>query len=270
MSQHLRFPGKVRSVTVSRNASSWFASILVEVDESWVYPHTCETQAVVGVDLGIKNLAILSDGTCVENPKWFEKQRRKLRRLNRRLARRKIGSMRWVKQKELIAKLHLRIADQRRDYLHKFTTKLVGAYRYIGMEDLNVAGMLKNHRLACSLADSSFGEIRRQVEYKSRLSGSHLILADRWFASTQTCSSCGQKRTTKLRLSDRCWVCSNCGTQHDRDLNAAENLRIVAARHAETINARGAEGSGIGRKPYVKPSAVKREPGSLLTTSWQV
>jgi len=130
--------------------------------------------------------------------------------------------------------------------------------------------MVKNHKLAAALADASFGEIGRQLEYKSKLAGAYVVLADRWFASTQTCSACGQKRKIPLRLSDRKWVCVNCTTQHDRDLNADHNLKLVAARFAETLNARGVEGSGLGRKPHAKPSAVKRESGSLSTARLQV
>lgn len=241
MAQEIRFPGgRTLSCTISKDsAGDWYASFSLEIpEEFYVYPHKCENQAPVGVDLGIKTLATCSDGTKFENPKPLVRAQRKLRRSQRSLARKTKGSRNRAKSKILVARVHRKVTRIRLDSIHKMTSWLVKTFRFIGIEDLNVRGMLRNHKLARALADASFGEIRRQLEYKSKLSGSSVIVAYRWYPSSKKCSDCGEI-LERLALSEREWACPSCGSVHDRDENASINLRLVAERHSETINACG-------------------------------
>ena len=220
MRESLRFDGKVVGATVSRIANRWFLSVQVETE---VFPSPSETQAaVVGVDLGLKHLAVLSDGRTFDNPKPLRRALRKLRRLNRRLHRKPKGSANRKKAAGGIARLHARIACVRQDVLHKLTTALVRDYRHVVIEDLNVKGMLRNRRLARAVADVGFGELRRQLTYKADVEQTTVIMADRWFPSTKTCSGCGAVKD--MPLSQREYVCHVCGMVEDRDLNAARNL----------------------------------------------
>ena len=220
MRESLRFDGKVVGATVSRIANRWFLSVQVETE---VFPSPSETQAaVVGVDLGIKHLAVLSDRRTFDNPKPLRRALRKLRRLNRRLHRKQKGSANRKKAAGGIARLHARIACLRQDVLHKLTTPLVRDYRHVVIEDLNVKGMLRNRRLARAVADVGFGELRRQLTYKADVEQTTVIMADRWFPSTKTCSGCGAVKD--MPLSQREYVCHVCGMVEDRDLNAARNL----------------------------------------------
>ena len=152
-----------------------------------------------------------------------------LKRLNRRLSRRQQGSHRWQRAKDQLARFHGRIANRRTDYLHKMTTQIAYTYAVVGVEDLNVAGMLKNHRLALSLADASFGEIRRQLTYKSDWFGGRVVTIDRFYPSSRLCSVCGAIHH-ELTLEDREWKCQGCGAFHDRDHNAAVNIEAEALR----------------------------------------
>jgi putative transposase len=191
----------------------------------------------------------------VEAPKLLQKLLGKLRRLSRSLSRKKRGSANRRKAQQLLARLHARIANARQDFIHKFTTDLVRRFSTIGVEDLNIRGMLRNHCLARAIADVSWSEARRQLGYKSVLTGTELVIHDRWFASSKTCSACGLV-LDELPLSVREWTCE-CGAVHDRDLNAAKNLEPTAASCA--VAACGAEGSGPKCKLRTKPAAVKQE-----------
>jgi putative transposase len=221
MMESLRFSGKILSAVVSRTASRWFCSILVDVAAT---PKTSENQAVVGVDLGVKDLAVLSTGEKITGPKALRRYQQRLARLQRQLARKQKGSANRLKAKRRLARLHYRISCIRGDSIHKFTTRLAREYGTIVIEDLNVAGMVRNHRLARAISDQGFGEIRRQLEYKVEPVGGRVVVADRWYPSSKTCSVCGY-RMTELSLGTRTWVCPGCGTQHDRDQNAAQNLK---------------------------------------------
>jgi putative transposase len=233
MAEGLRFSGKVIGAAVSRRADKWFISIQVEMPDIET-AHTSESQAV-GVDLGVKALATLSDGAVVPGAKATRQCGQKLRRLNKELSRRQgarkgeAKSKNFIKTKRKISRLHAKIADIRADETHKLTTMLTQKYGIIGIEDLNVKGMMSNHNLARSIADMSFFEFRRQLEYKAAATGSHIVVADRWFASSKTCHFCGCKYED-MDLSVREWTCDVCGTRHDRDLNAATNLRDYAIR----------------------------------------
>lgn len=224
MKEALRFQGRIISCTVSRVAHKWFASIQVEIDHQ---PPVRENQAAVGVDLGLKTLAVLSDGTSFENPKALRSNLQKLKRLSRSMARKRKGSANRKKAREKLARLHYRIGCIRKDALHKLTTFLVKNFTVIGIEDLNIRGMLKNRKLSRAIADVGMHEFRRQLEYKAALYGSTVVVADRWFPSSKTCSECGCIKAT-LELSERTWQCGDCGAEHDRDHNAAKNLKILA------------------------------------------
>jgi putative transposase len=267
MAQEIRFPeGRILSCTISRDSvGDWYASFSIEISEgSYVYPHKCENQAVVGVDLGIKTLATCSNGTKFENPKPLARAQRKLRRSQRRLAKKVKGSKNRAKAKLLVARVHRRVTRIRLDSIHQMTSWLVKTFRFIGIEDLNVRGMIKNHKLARALADASFGEIRRQIEYKSKLSESHVVVADRFYPSSKRCSDCGET-LERLDLSVREWSCLSCGVIHDRDENASINLRLVAERYSETLNACGEAVRPVQRrKAGHRRASLKQESVHLM------
>lgn len=211
-----------QAITISRTADDWFIAFAYEVETS---PSAHQVD-VVGVDLGLKALATLSTGVMFPNPKQYKKQLRKLQRLSRQLARKEKGSNNRYKAKTKLAKLHVRIANIRKDTLHKITTYLCKNHARIVVEDLNVSGMVKNRKLAQSIAGSGFYEFRRQLEYKCKKFGSELIIANRFYPSSKTCSNCGHKKEV-LSLSERTFNCDNCGFSLDRDLNAALNLKAL-------------------------------------------
>ena len=249
-----RFDGVAKRVTVSRTADRWFASILFEVADTVA---AMPPISAVGVDLGVTDLAVLSDGTKIAGSKPHKKLLGRLRRANKALSRKKRGSRNALKAKRRLARIHARISNIRKDALNKLTTRLVGRYRRIGIEDLNVRGMVKNRRLARSIMDASFFELRRQLEYKARMHGATIVVADRFFASSKTCSCCGSVKA-ELDLSQRVYSCENCGYEADRDVNAARNLEKLAASFA--VTACGEDRSGARRKPRVKRASTKQEP----------
>jgi len=222
---------RVLSVTVSESAGHWFVSVQCK-EEIEVTQATGEP---IGVDLGIKEMAVCSDGQRFENPKPLRKAQIKLRCLQRELSRRKKGGQNREKTRRKIAQAHQRIANIRRDTLHKATSSITAKTKpdserpnAIVLENLNVAGMVKNHCLAQAISDVGFAEFRRQLEYKSEWYGSELKVADRFFPSSRLCRHCGCINS-ELKLSDREWTC-DCGAVHDRDLNAAINLKNLAVR----------------------------------------
>jgi putative transposase len=227
-----RGTARIRSATVSLRAGRWLVSFSVEITRDDPPPARADT--VVGVDLGVKSLAVLSTGEVVPNPKHLEVAQRELRRLQRQAARRtgpdrrarRAPSTRWRKTQARVAKLHARIASARRDGLHKLTSRLVRTFGTIVIEDLNVSGMLANRRLARRIAGVGMGELRRQIEYKAAWAGVGVHIADRWFPSSKTCSGCGVAKA-KLRLSERTFICESCGFTLDRDFNAARNLAAL-------------------------------------------
>jgi putative transposase len=198
---------------------------------------------LVGVDLGVKSLATLSTGDVFEGAKSYRKLENKLARLQRIVSRRKLKSNNWYKAQLKVARLHKRIADIRKDTLHKLTTYLTKNHSQIVIEDLNVSGMMANHKLAKSIADMGFFEFRRQLDYKCRLYGSKLIIADRWFASSKICSNCGVKKES-LSLSERVYQCDACYFVADRDLNASINLSRWSYHRIYACGQSAADGSG--------------------------
>jgi len=255
IAEPLRFSGKIIGATVSKTADKWFIAIAVEIPD----PEPIRTNAnqAVGVDLGVKTLATLSDGTVVKGPNASRKHEQKLRRLNKELSRRKgvkkgeTQSNNFKKTKRKIARLHARIANIRLDATHKLTTTLVKKYDLIGVEKLNVAGMMSNHRLARSIADNCFYEFRRQLEYKAPAAGTRVIAANVMYASSKTCNVCGTKRKI-LSLDDRKWTCECCGAVHDRDVNAAINLRNYAVGYTATAC------GGLGEVTAPDETGIKR------------
>lgn len=255
MRETLRFAGKIMSATVSRVADRWFVSIAVDTSDSSHLPKA-ENQGEAGVDLGVSALATLSTGEVIPGPKPHKALLDRLRRLSRSLSRKQKGSANRCKAKAKLAKLHARIAEIRSDALHKLTTDLTRRFHTIGIENLNVRGMVKNQRLARSIADMGFFEFRRQLEYKAAMRGGQVMAADRFYASSKTCSVCGHK-LDDLPLSAREWTCPSCGAVHDRDVNAAVNLKNMAV--SSTVAACGEEGAGSGRKTRAKPASMKQE-----------
>ena len=222
-------------IAVSRRAGRWYASLTVERETTALA--TTPKLGAVGVDLGVKNLATLSDGTVIPNPRALGTRLKALRKAQKALSRKVKGSARREKAKVRVAKLHARVADVRADAMNKATTMIAGNYSVVCVEDLNVAGMVKTHRLARSLSDAALGEFRRQLEHKTARSGAALRVVDRWYPSSKTCSNCGAVKA-KLPLSERVFNCDSCGLSIDRDVNAAINI-CVAGSTPETLNARG-------------------------------
>ena len=225
--------GRILSVTIRRRANRWFVSVTVEEEIPDPSPITGQ---VVGLDLGVKTLATLSDGNTFTNPRALGRRLRKLRYLSKNLSRKKNGSKNCEKAKLRLAKMYLTIFNIRQDTLHKVTTYLAKSHSKIVIEDLGVSGMMKNRRLALAIADVGFYEFRRQLEYKCQWYGSQLVIVSRTFPSSKRCSRCGHKKK-KLSLSEREYHCEECGLRIDRDLNAALNLVTVSL--PETLNACG-------------------------------
>lgn len=241
--ENLRFNGKVNNVTIKRIADYWFAIICIEVPEPTptIKQNMGENQAIVGIDLGIKHLMVLSDGTIYENPKALNKNLKQLKRLQRRLAKKQKGSNNRIKQRKRIARLYYRISCIRDYAIQLATTQIILKYDRIVIEDLNIIGMLKNDKLSRAIVDCSFGEIRRVLTYKTKWVGKELVIANRWFASSKTCSHCGHKKEN-LKLSERIFKCEKCYIKVDRDLNAAKNL----AKYGTTEKLSESYASGFG------------------------
>jgi putative transposase len=260
---------RIMAATIRFERGRWFVSFTVEQQTPIRAPR--RPDALVGVDLGVKSLAILAEPgrapQTVPNPKHLDASLRKLGGLSRRVSRRvgpdrrtgRVPSKRWKRANAQRNRVHHTVAYQRADALHKLTTSIAAEYGTVVVEDLNVAGMLKNRRLARWIGDAGFGEIRRQLAYKTEWNGGRLIVADRWFPSSKTCSACGAVKA-KLLLSERDYICESCGLVMDRDENAARNLAAlaVAVSGTETLNGRGAD----QKTRHTGQVAVKRLPGS--------
>jgi putative transposase len=237
---YLPVHAKVLSATVSEEAGRWFVSVQLEEEQDLAVR---SATTAIGVDLGIKTLATLSDGTIIANPRALKHEQKRLRRLERQKSRRKLGSKNRKKTVKKLAKQHARVAHMRRDATHKLTTHLVKHHALVAIEDLHVSGMLKNHKLAQAVSDGNFGEIRRQLTYKATLSGTHLVVIDRFYPSSKTCSACGYVKE-KLALRERTYLCEACGMVLDRDVNAAINLLQKAL--GSTGSSSGIDACGVG------------------------
>ena len=248
---------KVVRMSVGRRAGRWYASLTVEREDK---PVPCPPKGgSVGVDLGVKTLAALSDGTVFDNPRLLKRAHRKLGKAQKTLSRRNEGSNRWKEAELHLQRVHTHIASQRRDGLNKLTTMLTKTYSHISIEDLNVSGMARNHSLAQAISDCGFRELRRQLEYKTARTGAKLHVVNRWYPSSKTCSNCGTVKA-KLSLNERTYVCDACGLGIDRDLNAAININ-VAGSAPETLNARGGDARHDRHAPAAQ-TPVKREPSN--------
>ena len=216
-------PSDPSTVTVSKDtAGRYFVSCLCEFEPTLLPV----TDKKVGVDVGIKDLFVASDGFKSGNPRHTAKYAAKLAKAQRRLAKKKLGSKNRLKAKRKVARIHAKISDCRMDNLHKLSRKLVNENQVICVENLNVKGMIKNPKLAKHIADASWGEFARQLEYKSAWAGRTYVEIDRWYPSSKRCSCCGFIKD-KLPLNVRSWECPECGATHDRDINAAQNILAV-------------------------------------------
>jgi transposase len=269
LARHLeRGTGRIMSAIIRYDGGRWLVAFTCEINRTERAP--AKPGAAVGADLGVKELAVLSTGEVIANPKHHRSALKRLRRLNKQLARRvgprtpdggrREASARWAKTKAALGTAHARVANQRREGIHKLTSRLAATYGTVVVEDLNVSGMLANRSLARAVADVGMAEVRRQLTYKTTWNSGRLVVADRWFPSSKTCSGCGAVKA-KLALSERTYTCIECGLVLDRDRNAALNLAALAADVAqscgETQNARGGAvrpGTRAGHAP------AKREP----------
>lgn len=250
---------KTKSATFKQDATGkWYVTLTAEFEMPDVPLQPTKPENVIGIDLGLKDFAVMSSGERIAPPKHYRLLERRLAKAQRRLSRRQKGSKNRDKARAAVAKVHLKVRNQRNDFLHKLTTSLVHENDGLCIEDLSLKGMART-KLSKSVLDAALGEFRRQLEYKSVWYRKHLAVIDRWYPSSKLHMSCGALNDV-LTLSDRVWVCS-CGERVDRDLNAAQNIRaeglrmMVAAGHAETENACGA---GV-RPRYQGQSALKQE-----------
>ncbi|QNO16714.1 IS200/IS605 family element transposase accessory protein TnpB [Alkalicella caledoniensis] len=229
---HREFDGKIKSANIVQNSSGrYYVSILVDTEaKDLPLPKVDKT---IGLDLGISNFLIDSDGNTISNPKNLHKHERKLAKLQRQLAKKQKTSNNRNKMRIKVARLHEKISDTRRDFLHKLSKQIINENQVIVSEDLNVRGMVRNHKLAKAISDVSWSEFTRQLEYKANWYCRTYVKIDRLFPSSQLCSHCGFKNTKTKSLSVREWTCDNCGNEHDRDINASRNilqegLRVLA------------------------------------------
>jgi putative transposase len=271
MTEELRFKGKILGATVSRTADRWFVAVQVEVPDAQFYRRRTSHE-VNGIDLGVKAAATISNGEVVEAPQPLKVALRRLKIRGRRLSR-KLEAVKEMagfgrhaclpkgtrlpvsnnrqKSAATLARLPARLANLRADFTHKLTTRLCRENQALVIEDLNVKGMLANEKLARAISDVGFGVFRSQLEYKAKRYGTHLIIADRWYPSSRLCSICGWKNEA-LTLRDREWTCPACGTHHDRDLNAALNLKRLATETALPVASPSSNGgAAAGRVPAV-------------------
>ena len=267
LKEHGYLPGdvKILSATITEKAGRWFVSLQVEQE---ILDPTPRLTHVVGVDVGIKSLAVTSDGEVFENPKALRTAEARLRRLQKSVSRKTKGSSNRKKAVVKAARLHHRIGNVRKDAMHKASSAIVKSASVIVLESLNVSGMLQNRKLSKALQDASLAELHRQLEYKARWQGVTVLKADRFFPSSKACSGCGLVKQD-LALGDRTYECA-CGLRVDRDLNAAINLKNLAASSA--VTACGEVGSGPCRVIRTKPASAKQEPNSGRGSSsiWSV
>jgi len=230
-----RFEGKIGTLTITRSTTGrYYASFVVTTTEAEPSPSPVDPKTTVGIDVGIKNFAILSDGTVFENMKYLENNEKRLKVLQYRLSKKQKGSKRREEAKHKLAVQYERITNLRTNYIHQVTAQIIAKNQSIVIEDLNIAGMLKNHCLAKSISSVSWGEFFRQLTYKSKFKGCNLIKIGRFEPSSRMCS-CGHINH-ELTLSDRVWTCEVCGLTHDRDLLAANNIKLFGLKNTPVVD----------------------------------
>lgn len=227
---HREFSGSIKTVTISKTPTGkYFASILVDNKKEAPARATISKATSIGIDLGIKSFAILSDGNEVSNPKYLRSSIDRLKILQQRASRKKKGSNNRKRANKKVAILHEYITNQRKNFLHKLSSEITNRFDTICIEDLAVSNMIKNHKLALSITDASWSEFARMLEYKSSWKGKNLIKIGRWEPSSKLCSECGNNKISLL-LTERSWICENCGITHNRDINAAKNILEIGLR----------------------------------------
>jgi len=265
--RHRDFEGAIKTVTVSRNPDGkHFVSVLV--DDGKANPELVPMDKAVGIDVGLTHFAITSDGSKFDNPKFFVKHQRNLKRKQQKLSKKKIGSRNRNKARLKVAKVHSKIARCREDFLHKLSRKIVNENQVIAVENLNVKGMVRNHNLAKAISDVGWGMFCTMLKYKAEGDGKQYIEIDRWFPSSKTCHVC-LSRVDNLSLDIRAWTCKHCGTNHDRDVNAAINIRNEALRIISLGTSESACGGDVSRsgKTSVLLDAIPVESGSQRCTA---
>jgi putative transposase len=251
----------IKSVTITKNKSGkYFATILIDGD---LLKTVNKSNKSVGIDLGIKTLLTFSDGKTIDNPRWIKTNEKKLKKVQKQLSKKIKGSKNRNKVRLKLAKLHESIKNQKQDFLHNITTKIINENQVIVLEDLNVSGMMKNHKLAKSIQELGLYEMRRQLEYKSKWYGRELIFVSRWFPSSKTCCECGWKNNN-LTLKDREFVCEECGNVIDRDMNAAINIEREGIRiYNEQIGTRYPEFTLVDN-----PTMDDKDESPLKSSGW--
>ncbi len=265
--RHRDFEGDIKTVTVSRNPDGkYFVSVLI--DDGKANPESVPVDKAVGIDVGLTHCAITSDGSKFTNPKFLVKCQRNLKRKQQKLSRKKKGSQNRKKAKLAVAKVHSKIARCREDFLQKLSRKIVNENQVIAVENLNIKGMVKNHNLAKAISDVGWGMFLTMLKYKAESEGKIYIEIDRWFPSSKTCHVC-LNRVDNLTLDVRAWTCKHCGTHHDRDVNAAINIRNEALRILALGTSASACGGDVSRsgKTSVLLDAVPVETRSQHCTA---
>jgi len=238
---HRIFTGKMKYATVSvTSTGKWFVSILVDDGKPEPEPAPFSLDTTLGIDVGLKDFATLSTGEKVENPRYLKNSLQRLKVLQRRVSRKKKGSKNRQKAIQRLARCHEKVANQRNDFLHNLSFRVVSENQAIAVESLNVGGMMKNHHLAQGIGDVSWSTFFTMLEYKCRRYGKTLLKIGRFDPSSKICSKCGYLKQD-LALSDREWVCPDCGTHHDRDINAAINIKKFALQEQNLVGVSGAE-----------------------------
>lgn len=237
--KHRPLQGKPKKITITQDGDHWYCSLLCEVK---LPDRPKDASSIVGIDVGLKAFAVLSDGTVFENPKHLKKTEDRIKDAQRKLSRKKKGSRNSKKQRRKVQKLHRRVRNQRQDFLHKASMDVIAKHSGVVLEDLHVEGMLKNHCLAKAISDAGWSKFKRQLCYKAEWNGRYFMVIDRFEATSKTCSGC--HNVQEMPLNKRVYICPVCGIIMDRDLNASRNILKIGLR---TLGRRGINACGVGK-----------------------